>query len=64
MEAVLVDAEKVGVEEILALGGLFSCQGLDEKTSPTIGRFANNGSSFGELGREFVASCSSKIRYK
>ena len=52
LEAVLADAEKAGAEEYWLLGDILM---------PGTGR---KNSSSGELGREFMAGCSSKIRYK
>ena len=64
LEAVLADAEKAGVEEYWLLGDISHARGLDEKNILQRLEGLPIRFEFGELGREFMASCSSKIRYK
>ena len=64
LEAVLADAEKAGAEEYWLFGRYSHAWDRTKKYSQTIRGLADYDSSSGKLGREFMASCSSKIRYK
>ena len=63
LEAVLADARQLGVDEYWLLGDILM-PGTGRKIFSDDRGLADYDSSSGKLGREFMASCSSKIRYK